>query len=97
MSFLEAGGPCDMPCWGDEGLICGGSTAFDLYQLVPAEGAEEGVGAVAVVVADQTKNAGYQHEGCFRSGELGEEEEEGDRTGFTSVDMTPSVSVVYIR
>lgn len=37
-----------MPCPGDENLLCGGSKAFDLYQLVQ-EGTEERVEAASVV------------------------------------------------
>lgn len=35
-SVLNSGGTCDAPCRGDQALTCGGSAAFDLYELVPA-------------------------------------------------------------
>ena len=43
---LETGGPCDAPCAGDGTATCGGPTAFDLYQILPAGGAWEGARSV---------------------------------------------------
>lgn len=48
---LMPGGTCDAPCSGDDTSICGGSTAFDLYQLV-SSGAEERVQVVPAVAGD---------------------------------------------
>lgn len=47
-SLLVPGGKCDAPCRGAETKICGGSMAFDLYQLVAA-GREGGVVVVPTV------------------------------------------------
>ena len=47
---LQAG-TCNAPCRGDETLTCGGSTAFDLYELVVSAGTEEGAVTAPVVAA----------------------------------------------
>lgn len=83
-------GTCDVPCTGDDSLTCGGSTSFELYEVVPMGGVSGAHGERRSYGYDRLPVLNYLYDGCYRMSEVPPEPEPDGV--FSGPEMTPVVS-----